>query len=254
MDLNPQITLKLPLKMNTTTFRSIFLAKMINSINNNLIPNGNRRFRKYIKSEKTQDQPINSCFQSLVHDAAILTLQEMKIDYWTAITEHRSDTHLETDKFILQLDAKGCLVDDNDFEEYKPKSKDAMDVSGLKIHLGLAQHTRTFTELLNNKRTKLEPLETPVTGKQLREIDGKPVYTLLSFLKWGYTEERGYFACSVGIAEFPHENDVYAVAGKQKGKELRFIITNSELYLIHIFSSESALQIQDSTPSGNIEH
>jgi hypothetical protein len=207
-----------------------------------------------MKSEKTQDQPINSNFQTLVNEAAVSVLREMKIDFWTAITEHRSDTHLETDSFILQLDAKGCLIDDNDFEEYKPKGKNPMDINGLKIHLGIAQHTRTFTDLLNNTRTNLEPLPSPVVGKQLREIDGKPVYTLVSFMKWGYTDSHGYFVNSVGIAEFPHENDVYAIAGKQKGKELRFIITNPALYLIHSFASESDPQTQDSTPSDNIEH
>jgi hypothetical protein len=237
-----------------TVFRQVFLGKIVHAVIHNLVPNANKRFRKYVKSEKTQDQPINANFQTLVNEAAVSVLREMEIECWTAITEHRSDTHLETDSFILQLDAKGCLVDDNDFEEYKPKSKNAMDVSGLKIHLGLAQHTRTFTELLNNTRTKLEPLPSPVAGKQLCEIDGKPVYTLVSFLKWGYTDPRGYFVDSVGIAEFPHENDVYAVAGKQKGKELRFIITNPALYLIHSYASESAPQIQDSTPSDNTEH
>jgi hypothetical protein len=232
----------------------MFLGKIVNAVKNNLIPNANKRFRKYVKSEKTQDQPINSNFQTLVNETAISVLHEMKIDFWTAITEHRSDTHLETDSFILQLDAKGCLMDDNDFEEYKPKGKNPMDINGLKIHLGIAQHTRTFTDLLNNTRTNLEPLPSPVVGKQLREIDGKPVYTLVSFMKWGYTDSHGYFVNSVGIAEFPHENDVYAIAGKQKGKELRFIITNPALYSIHSFAFESAPQTQGSTPSDNIEH
>ena len=240
--------------MNTTAFRTMFLGKIVNAVKNNLIPNANKRFRKYVKSEKTQDQPINSNFQTLVNETAISVLHEMKIDFWTAITEHRSDTHLETDSFILQLDAKGCLMDDNDFEEYKPKGKNPMDINGLKIHLGIAQHTRTFTDLLNNTRTNLEPLPSPVVGKQLREIDGKPVYTLVSFMKWGYTDSHGYFVNSVGIAEFPHENDVYAIAGKQKGKELRFIITNPALYSIHSFAFESAPQTQGSTPSDNIEH
>ena len=239
--------------MNTTAFRTMFLGKIVNAVKNNLIPNA-KRFSKYVKGEKPQDKAINGNFQTLVNEVAISVLREMEIECWTAITEHRSDTHLETDSFILQLDAKGCLMDDNDFEEYKPKGKNPMDINGLKIHLGIAQHTRTFTDLLNNTRTNLEPLPSPVVGKQLREIDGKPVYTLVSFMKWGYTDSHGYFVNSVGIAEFPHENDVYAIAGKQKGKELRFIITNPALYSIHSFAFESDPQTQGSTPSDNIEH
>ena len=236
------------------TFCSIFMAKIVHAVIRNLIPNANKRFRKYVKSEKTQDQPINANFQTLVNETAVSVLREMDIESWTAVTEHRSDTHLETDTFILQLDAKGCLVDDHDFEDYTPRGKNPMGINGLKIHLGLAQHTRVFTQILNNTRTGLVDLPTPVAGLQLREIDGKPVYTLVSFLKWGYTDARGYFANSVGIAEFPHEGDVYAVAGKQTGKELRFIITNSDLYTIHKFAYESAPQIQDSVPSDSTEH
>ena len=237
-----------------TTFRSTFLFKLVHAVTKNLIPNANKRFRKYVKSEKTQDQPINSNFEALVNEAAGSTLREMGIEYWVGVTDHKSDTHLETDDFILQLDAKGCLVDDNDFEEYSPKGKNPMNISGLKIHLGLAQHNRTFTQMLNRTRTELVDLPKPVAGLQLREIDGKPVYILVSFLKWGYTESRGYFADSVGIAEFPGEEHVYAAAGKQKDTELRFIITNPELYSVHKFASESAPQTQDSTPSDNTEH
>lgn len=224
--------------MNTMDlFCPLFLEKLVHAISSNLIPNANKRFRKYVRSEKTQDQPINCNFQSLVHEAATSTLREMGLEYWVAITDHRSDTHLETDDFILQLDAKGCLVDDSDFEEYKPRGKNPMEINGLKIHLGLAQHTRTFTQQLNNTRTALVDLTTPVVGKQLREIEGKPVYTLVSFLKWGFTEARGYFADSTGLAEFPHEGHVHAVAGKTT-HEPRFIITNPDLYQIHRFAAE----------------
>jgi hypothetical protein len=240
--------------MNTTTFRTIFLEKIINTINKNLIPNANKRFRKYLKGEEIQDKPINSNFQTIVNEVAISVLNEMKIDCWTAITEHRSDTHLETDSFILQLDAKGCLMTDRDFKIYGWYGKNQLGFSGLQVHLGLAQHTRTFTHILDKDRTKLVAQNNPVVGKQLREIDGKPVYTLVSFMRWGYTEQRGYFVDSVGISEFPHENDVYGIAGKQKGKELRFIITNPALYSIHSFASESDPQTQGSTPSDNIEH
>lgn len=223
--------------MNTMDlFRPLFLEKLVHAISSNLIPNANKRFRKYVKSEKSQDQPMNTNFERLVEEAAGSTLREMGIVCWVGVTEHKSDAHLETDDFILQLDAKGCLVDDNDFEEFK-KVNNPMEINGLKIHLGLAQHTRTFTQQLNNTRTALVDLTTPVVGKQLREIGGKPVYTLVSFLKWGFTEARGYFAHSTGIAEFPHEGHVYAAAGKTK-HESRFIITNPDLYQIHRFAAE----------------
>ena len=227
----------IPPSMNTMDlFRPLFLEKLVHAISSNLIPNANKRFRKYVKSEKSQDQPMNTNFERLVEEAAGSTLREMGIVCWVGVTEHKSDAHLETDDFILQLDAKGCLVDDNDFEEFK-KVNNPMEINGLKIHLGLAQHTRTFTQQLNNTRTALVDLTTPVVGKQLREIGGKPVYTLVSFLKWGFTEARGYFAHSTGIAEFPHEGHVYAAAGKTK-HESRFIITNPDLYQIHRFAAE----------------
>lgn len=239
--------------MNTTTFRTIFLGKIVNAIKNNLIPNS-KRFSKYVKGERPQDKAINGNFQTIVNEVAISVLREMEIECWTAITEHRSDTHLETDSFILQLDAKGCLMTDRDFKIHSWYGKNQLGFSGLQVHLGPSQHTRTFTHILDKDRTKLEALPTPFIAKQLREIDGKPVYTLVSFMRWGYTEQSGYFVDSVGISEFPHENDVYAIKGKQKGIELRFIITNPTLYSIHSFSSESDPQTQDSTPSDNIEH
>jgi hypothetical protein len=244
---------------NTTTdkiqaFRKVFLNKLVHAVTSNLIPNANKRFRRYVRSERTQDQPINANFQSLVHEATTSTLREMDIEYWVSVTDHRSDTHIETDEFILQLDAKGCLDNDRDFEFYEWNKKNQLGFSGIQIHLGIAQHTRTFTHILNKARSELVPLENPVVGKQLREIDGKPVFTMVSFLKWSFSEEEGYFATSVGIAEFPHENHVYAIAGKQKDTELRFVITNPDLYSVHRFASESAPQIQDSTPSDNTEH
>lgn len=237
-----------------TTFRTTFLFKLVHAVTKNLIPNANKRFRKYVKSEKTQDQPINSNFEALVNEAAGSTLREMGIEYWVGVTDHKSDTHLETDDFILQLDAKGCLVDDRDFKIYDWCGKNQLGFSGLQVHLGLAQHTRVFSQLLDRDRTKLVDLKDPIQGKQLREIDGKPVHTMVSFLKWGYNESKGgYFADTVGLAEFPHEDDVYAVAGKQKGKELRFIITNPELYSVHKFVAESVPQTQDSAPSSSTE-
>ena len=105
---------------NTTdkmeAFRKTFLTKLVHAVTSNLIPNANKRFRKYVRSERTQDQPINANFQSLVHEATTSTLREMDIEYWVSVTDHRSDKHIETDDFILQLDAKGCLENDRDFE------------------------------------------------------------------------------------------------------------------------------------------
>ena len=238
-----------------TTFRRILLSKLAEEVNTNLIPSANSLFRRYVQGVNSRCQPINVNFQNIATECAAATLREMGIKYRVAVSEHSSDTPLVGDDFYLQLDSKGCLEKDKDFKiRYWPiRKKNKLVSTGLQVHLGTAQHSRNVTHVLNTPRTGLVALEKPVQGKQLREINGKPVYIMISFLKWGFTEERGYFADSVGVAEFPHENDVYAAAGKTIDNELRFIITNPELYSVHKFVAESVPQTQDSVPSSSTE-
>lgn len=209
---------------NILEFRIVFLRKLFGAVANNLIPNANKRFRKYVKNQKTQDQPINANFETLVREAVSNALNELGIEHWTAVTEYRSDVHVEGDDFILQLDAKGCNATDHDFKKVKN--------GDLKIHIGEAQHSLTLDE--NEIGLKLT---NPVRGKQHAMIDGKPVYTSLSFIRWGYTEARGYFAESIGFVNIPHEigEDIYAAGGKSR-KEARLCVKNSDLYELREFS------------------
>jgi len=236
-----------------TGFREIFLKKLIEEVITNLIPSANSLFSGYVLGVNSRCKPINVNFENIATECAAATLREMGIKYRVAVSVHSSDTPLVGDDFYLQLDSKGCLEKDRDFMTHDWSGKNKLLSTGLQVHLGSAQHSRIFTHMLNTQRTGLVALKKPVQGKQLREINGKPVYIMISFLKWGYTEERGYFAHSVGVAEFPHENDVYAVAGKTIGNEMRFIITNPELYSVHKFVAESVPQIPDSVPSSSTE-
>jgi hypothetical protein len=236
-----------------TTFRRILLNKLVEEVTTNLIPSANSLFPKYVLGVNSRCQPMNVNFQNIATECAAATLREMGIKYGVAVSVHSSDTPLVGDDFYMQLDSKGSLWKDGDFMTRDWSGKNKLVSTGLQVHLGPAQHSRDFTHLLNTTRTELVAMKKPVQGKQLREINGKPVYIMISFLKWGFTEERGYFADSVGIAEFPHENDVYAVAGKTVDKEMRFIITNPDLYLVHTFVAESVPQTQDSVPSSSTE-
>lgn len=186
-----------------------------------------QRCRPYIKGVRTQDTPTAKNFEQHVNFVAYDVLKQMGIHGFPAVCEHMSDTAIETDTCIIQLDAKACEYTDGDFR---------LTSKGLKIHCGEAQ-----TSLSGMYKT------TPITGLQKREIDGKPVYTLLSFLRWGYTDK--YFAESVGILLIPHDQSMVAIRGAKSSHELRLMILNPTLWMIHSFASQSAPQIQGSVQS-----
>ena len=232
----------------------MLLEEIVTEVNENLIPEGNQLWRPYQKGVRTQDKPINTCFEHTVEQCVRTVVAKLGHTVRPAYTDSRSDISLKIDGVaILQIDAKGCIETDNDFEEYAPTQRNALPIRGLKIHLGENQHTRTFTEQLDRNRSKLVPIQPPVVGKQLRQIQGLPVFTMVCFLKWNYSPDQKYYATSCGVANFPHEGDVYGIAAKQPGSELRFLITNSSLYQIHSFVSASPRRTAGSTPSEHSE-
>ena len=209
------------------------LASEIVSLLTRAIPVINRRCDPYLKGVNTQDKGINKNFENLVGDAARSVLTKLGYDYTSCIAETLSDVSLETDEFILQVDAKGELETDRDFKVYK---------QGLKIHCGEAQTSVTVSNT-TKKGTKTWK------GIQKPEIEGKPVYTMIAFLRWGYTAETKYHLESCGVVTIPHDSAFVKGAGGKSNKEMRFFIADPELYRIHRFASESPLQIQGSTQS-----
>jgi len=208
--------------MIVNTFMNLFMKNLVSSIPM-FMERVTKRCRSYSKGLKTQNQPTATNFEQHVDYIAKDTLQKMGISWYPAICEYLSDTAIEIDTCIIQLDAKACEYTDGDFR---------LTSKGLKIHCGEAQ-----TSLSGMYKT------TPITGLQKKEIDGKPVYTLLSFLRWGYTDK--YFADSVGILLIPHDQSMVEIRGAKSSHELRLFILNSELWILHSFSSQLAPQIQD---------
>lgn len=186
------------------------------------------RCRPYTKGVKTQDMPTAKNFEQHVNFIAYDVLRRMGIIGYPAVCENMSDTAIETDSCIIQLDAKACL--NTESTEFRVKK----DV--LQIHCGIAQ--TSLSSICKKEAVK---------GLQTTEVDGKPVYTLLSFLRWGYKD--GYFAESVGIVMIPHDQSMVKERAGKSAHELRLLILNPELWLIHSYETQSVLQIEGSAQS-----
>ena len=213
------------------------LASEIVSLLTRAIPVINRRCDPYQKGVNTQDKGINKNFENLVGDAARSVLTKMGQEYTSCIAETLSDVSLETDDFILQVDAKGCHVKDGDFL-VKPRDK------CLHGHCGIAQtslvSTAPFTERKTGEKTEQKGLQKP-------EIEGKPVYTFVVFMRWGYTTQ--YVVESCGVVYLPHTAEDFEFRVGKSHDEMRWVVKNPNLYRIHRFASESAGQTQGSAQS-----
>ena len=117
---------------------------------------------------------------------------------------------------------------------------------GLKIHIGVNQCPDDRVSIYKSQ---------PQTGCQPTEKNSIKLFCLDMFLNYKFNDDFTYTLKHYGIAWIPAGNqfNIEKVAGKSTS-EMRMILKNPELFMIHSISSESALQIQDSTPSGNIEH
>ncbi len=180
------------------------------------------RCRPYERGVKTQDTPTAKNFEQYVNYVAYDVLCKMGINCWPAVCEYMSDTAIETEFCIVQLDAKACM--NTELTEFRVRN------GVLQVHCGVAQ--TSLSSVCKNQ---------PVKGLQISEINGKPVYTLLSFLRWGYTDK--YFAESIGIVMIPHDQSMVKERAGKSSHELRLLVTNPELWIIHSYASESTPQI-----------
>ena len=210
--------------MNTTSFVEHLMLEILDSVYLLLqtnLPIMNRRLEKYEKGKDTEAKGINRNFENLVRDAVYQVLAKLKIKYASGILPQLSDVSIETDEFILQVDAKGCHVKDGDFTK-KPK--------GFKGHCGIAQTSLTTTK--TNKKGIVKEWK----GLQQSTIDEKPVYTLIAFMRWGYSDK--YYIESCGVVNLPHTNNDILSQGGKSAHEMRWIVTNSDLYQIRQFACE----------------
>jgi len=227
------IKARVPMELTFEQQLMVDLLKKICILIPTSLPVINRRCPAYEKGKNTQAKPINENFENLVGDAVRNMMTDRGYSYGPAYLEHRSDVSLETDDFILQVDAKGVLVldSDNDFKVCK---------EGLKVRCGEAQTSITIANTDKKGVTKTWQ------GLQMPVIEGKPVYTLLAFMRWGYSTETKYYIESCGVAIIPHDSSAVKPAGGKNSKELRFFIESPSLYRVHQFASESPSRIPDS--------
>ena len=228
----------------TKEFASKFISLLIPGVQN-MLKTVSRRCRPYNKEGKPQDQPPSKNFEQLVEECQRKTLNSMDIPFYPAFCEHLSDISHETEFMIIQNDAKVCSIMpgktgiDTDFTILS---------NGLKIHCGEAQTSLQHKHIAYQGGSKERP-EKVIKGLQSTSIDGKPVLTLISFLRWGWDIQRGYYPSSCGILLLPHTYDGLEPYGGKSKKEMRWIIKNPELYINHSFVYESVPQIQDSIQS-----
>jgi len=210
--------------MDISSFMKMFMESMV-ATTPQLMNRITARCRPYVKRVKTQDTPTAKNFQQHVNFVAYDILRKMNISCYPAVCEYMSDTAIETDSCIIQLDAKACM--NTESAEFRVRK------NILQVHCADTQ-----TSLCGIYESK------PIVGLQKREIRGKPVFTLLSFLRWGYKD--GYFAESVGIVMLPHDQSIVGLKVGKSKHEMRLLILKPELWLIHSFETGSVLQIQDS--------
>lgn len=197
--------------MNQIQFMETFMS-FIGKNHKCFIDKVNKRSPAYKKGDNCYKKSINKNIENFFYHCSTLTLKELNYNYEPAICEHHSDHSFETENFILHLDAKGCLEEDRDFTENK---------EGLQIHIGNSQILNYVSSMTKDKIQK---------GLQYPFIDGKPVITLVAFLKWSYKNE--YKINGYGIVNCsPLDCDKIIIKGKSN-HELRFRITNKELYKI----------------------
>lgn len=224
----------------TPALEDRFMTRLLDEIRNLLeknLPTINRRCAAYEKGKKTQDKGINKNFEKLVEHATRNVLTGLGMDFWPAILDVRSDVSLETEHAIFQVDAKGCHNKDREFL-VRPRDK------YLHGHCGIAQTSLVSTALYTDRKTGEK---TEQKGRQKSEVDGKPVYTFVVFMRWGYTTQ--YVAESCGVVYLPHMAKDVEFRGGKSPDEMRWVIKNPRLYRIHQFASQSPLQIPDSVQS-----
>jgi hypothetical protein len=192
------------------------------------LPTINRRCAPYVKGTNTQDKGINKNFENLVGDAVRQVLTNLGITYTSAILDVISDVSIETDDFILQVDAKGCIVEDADF---CVKKRDGY----FHGHCGKAQTSLVSTAMFKDRKTG-ELYET--RGIQKESVEGKPVYTFVAFMRWGYSEETKYFVETCGAVYLPHTAEHFEFRVGKSHDEMRWVIKNPDLYQIRQFASE----------------
>jgi len=218
--------------------RQRYLPILRSIIENQMLPQLNNpdRARGYIHRVNTQDQPISKNFESAGHTALIKCLSEVidVNDIHDCYLGVKSDTSIETPWCIIQLDEKVCQLYDPDYTE-----KIINDKNGLKLHIGVAQTSLESTEvydlikkeLVPTPRLKGEVSEVPgFYGIQKKEIDGKPVITLIAFLKWDYKDK--WIATSIGLAEIPHSKENIVFLSRKSIDETRMFITDPSLYTV----------------------
>lgn len=226
------------------TFHETFLPLVLSMtcyLLTSSLPTINRRCAAYTKGANTQDKGINKNFENLVGDAVRQVLTSLGIAHTSAILDVLSDVSIETEDFILQVDAKGCIVTDHDF---------SVKNGHLHGHCGKAQTSLVSTKMFKDRKTG-EIHET--RGIQKETIDGKPVYTFVVFMRWGFSEEKKYYIESCGSVFLPHVADDFDFKVGKSHDEMRWIVKNPELFRIHRFASESPSQTLDSTQSECIE-
>jgi hypothetical protein len=225
MDKNEPVVQKTPPTFHET-FLPLILAVTCSLLTDSL-PTINRRCAPYTKGSNTQDKGINKNFENLVGDAVRQVLTSLGIAHTSAILDVISDVSIETDDFILQVDAKGCIVTDRDF---------SVKNGHLHGHCGKAQTSLASTKLFKDRKTG-EIHET--RGIQKETIDGKPVYTFVVFMRWGFSEEKKYYVESCGSVFLPHVADDFDFKVGKSHDEMRWIVKNPELFRVHRFACES---------------
>lgn len=183
-----------------STFNKIFPEIFLKEVDR-MISTANRRFGVYERNNTKLNKKLNVTFEDCAKESAMKTLTIMGLEHYPGYCDNVSDISREWDSGILQLDAKTCIEYDPDFK---------VDADGnFKVHCGVAQ-----TSLIGKSKTNKK-----VTGLQLSIIEGKPVYTMLVFLKWTY--ENGYKLVSSGIGYIPHIQDNVIVGGGKSSHEMR---------------------------------
>lgn len=230
-------------KMNLTKIVDHLLKRFLpilgERVQTRMLPQLNNpgRARGYIPGIKTQDQPISKNFENAGRRALERCLNELGIssEYQEdAYLEVQSDTSIETPWCIIQLDQKVCQLYDPDYTKQMIGTRE-----GLVVHLGVAQTSLQSTEFYERKKNKTIPYpriendtaEVPgFYGRQKEIIDGKPVITLITFLKWDYKDK--WIATSIGLAVIPHSTEDVIFLSRKSVDETRLFITNPSLYTI----------------------
>jgi len=178
-----------------------------------MIADLNRRCAPYVKGSNTQSKPINIAIEHYVRHYAPEVLRDMGIDSRPCTANNVSDCSLEWDKGILQLDAKGCHQKEQEFCENENR---------FKMHCGVAQTSLKSDKLYKGKEQ---------VGVQKSEIDGKPVHTFISGIRWGFN--GAYYIESVSVANIPHDYENVSFNVGKSTHEMRIILKNQDFWMYH---------------------